>query len=42
VVVERFGRTGLPHCFERSVKASEFLEQADVGVLVRPWPDVID
>jgi hypothetical protein len=26
VVVERFGRTGLPDCFERSVKASEILE----------------
>src|SRR5947208_15023947 len=42
VVVERFGRTGLPDCFERSVKASEFLEYADVGVLVRPWLHVID
>jgi hypothetical protein len=26
VVVEGFGRTGLPHCFERSVNASELLE----------------
>ena len=26
VVVEGFGRTGLPDCSERSVKASEFLE----------------
>ena len=26
VVVEGFGRTGLPDCFERSVKASELLE----------------
>src|SRR6476661_5103829 len=42
VVVEGFGRTGLPDCFERSVKASELLEEADVGVLVRPWLDVID
>src|SRR5580765_4156295 len=42
VVVEGFGRTGLPDCFEHSVKASELLEKADVGVLVRPWLDVID
>ena len=42
VVVEGFGRAGLPDCFERSVNASELLEQADVGVLVRPWLDVID
>src|ERR1700729_4490020 len=42
VVVEGFGRTGLPDCFERSVNASELLEQADVGVLVRPWLHVID
>src|SRR5947209_18115079 len=42
VVVEGFGRTGLPDRFERRVKASELLEQADIGVLVRPWPDVID
>src|SRR5579863_7468153 len=42
VVVEGFGRTGLPDCFERSVNASELLEEADVGVLVRPWLDVID
>src|SRR5579859_2441599 len=42
VVVEGFGRTGLPNCFERSVKASELLEEADVGVLVRRCPDVID
>ena len=26
VVVEGFGRTGLPDCFERSVNASELLE----------------
>ena len=26
VVVERFGRTGLPDCLERSVKTSELLE----------------
>jgi hypothetical protein len=42
VVVEGFGRTGLPDCSQRSVKASELLEEADVGVLVRPWLDVID
>src|SRR3954452_18734105 len=42
VVVEGFGRAGLPDCLERSVKASELLEEADVGVLVRPWLDVID
>ncbi len=42
MVVEGFGRTGLPDCFERSVNASELLEYADVGVLVRPWLHVID
>src|SRR4051794_25994254 len=42
VVVERFGWTGLPDCIERSVNASELLEEADVGVVVRPWLDVID
>src|SRR6185312_13856007 len=42
VVVEGFGRTGLPDCFERSVNASELLEEADAGVLVRPWLHVID
>jgi hypothetical protein len=42
VVVERFGRAGLPDCLERSVKASQLLEEADVGVLVRRWLDVID
>src|SRR5215212_3453144 len=42
VVVEGSGRTGLPDGCERSVKASELLEQADGGVLVRPWLDVID
>src|SRR4051794_20648088 len=42
VVVERFGRAGLPGCFEGSVKASELLEQADVGVLIRPSLDVVD
>src|SRR5262249_18439996 len=42
VVVEGFGRTGLPDSFERSVNASELLEEADVGVLVRPWLHVID
>src|SRR4029078_11557743 len=42
VVFEGFGRTGLPDCFERSVKASELLEEADVGVLVRPGVAVID
>src|SRR5215210_4022740 len=42
VVVDGFGRTGLPDCFERSVNASELLEYADVRVLVRPWLQVID
>src|SRR5215472_12556362 len=42
VVVEGFGRTGLPDCSERSVHASELLEQPDVGVLVRPWLHVSD
>src|SRR3954453_21301468 len=42
VVVERRGRAGLPDCCERSVKASELVEQADVGILVLPWLDVID
>src|SRR4051794_29607935 len=42
VVVEGFGRAGVPDCFERTVNASELLEHADVGVLVRPWLDVID
>ena len=42
VVVEGFRRTGLPDRFERAVKASELLKEADVGVLVRPWLDVID
>src|SRR5215467_12039852 len=42
VVVEGFGRTGLPDCFERSVNASELLEYAEVGVLARRWLDVID
>src|SRR3954453_9257450 len=42
VVVEGFGRTGFPDCFERSVETSELLEQADVGVLARRWLDVID
>src|SRR5579862_9879267 len=42
VVVEGFGRTGLPDCFERSVNASELLEEANVGVLIRPWLCVID
>src|SRR6476646_3217092 len=42
VVGEGCGRTRLPDCFERSVKASEFLEEADVGVLARRWLDVVD
>src|SRR5579859_8280473 len=42
VVVEGFGRTGLPDCFERSVKATELLEEAEVGALVRLWLHVID
>src|SRR5262249_60379647 len=41
VVVEGFGRTGLPDCFERSVETSELLEQADVGGLARRGPDVV-
>jgi len=41
VVVEGFGRTGLPDFFERSVNTSELLKQADVGVLARPWLDVL-
>src|SRR5690242_7435351 len=36
------GRTGLPDCFQRSVKTSELLEEADVGILVRPWLRVLD
>ena len=42
VIVEGFGRTGLPDFFERSVNVSELLEYADVGVLVRPWLGMID
>src|SRR6478672_9877717 len=42
VVVQGFRRTRLPDCFERTVNASELLEETDVGVLVRPWLDVID
>src|SRR6476660_1348004 len=42
VVVEGFGRARLPDGFERRVHASELLEVADVGVLVRPWLHVID
>src|SRR2546430_16278269 len=42
VVVEGFGRTRLPYCFERCGNASEFLEEADVGVLGRGWVHVID
>src|SRR5215217_3430644 len=42
VVVEGFGRTGLPDCSERSVKVSKLLEEADVGVLIRSWLHVID
>src|SRR4029077_6151639 len=42
VVVEGFGRTGLPDRSEGTVNASEFLEEADVGVLVGPWLDVSD
>src|SRR3954463_6672701 len=42
VVVEGFGRTRLPDCSELSVKAPELLEEADVGVLVRPWLHMID
>src|ERR1035437_9393457 len=42
VVVEGFGRTGLPDGLERRVRASKRLEWAAAGVLVRPWLDVID
>src|ERR1700749_1076018 len=42
VVVEGFGRARLPDRPECSVKSSELLELADVGVLLRPWLDVID
>src|ERR1043165_3334058 len=42
VIVEGFGRTGLPDCFERAVKASELLEEPHVGVFVRPRLHVID
>src|ERR1700728_1071108 len=42
VVVEGFGRTGLPDCCERSVKTSELLEQAEGGVLAGRRLDVID
>src|SRR6478752_5815736 len=42
VVVEGFGRAGLPDFFERGVNASELLEEADVGVLVRRGLDVFD
>src|SRR6185503_6014522 len=42
VVVEGFGRTGLPDCLERRVNTSELFEQADVRVFVRPWLHVID
>jgi hypothetical protein len=42
MVVEGFGRTRLPDCFERGVNMSEFLEEADIGVLARRWLDVID
>jgi hypothetical protein len=42
VVVEGFGRTGLPDRFERSVNASELLEEPDIRVPVRRWLDVID
>src|SRR5215471_16553701 len=42
VVVEGFGRTGLPGCFERSVNTSELLEQAEGGVLAGRRLDVTD
>src|SRR5206468_1748961 len=42
VVVEGFRRTGLPDRVERSVKASELLEEAEVGVLFRRRGDVLD
>src|SRR3954453_23042959 len=40
VLVEGFGPQGLPDCSEHSVKASELLEEADVGLLGRPWLQV--
>src|ERR1700750_2384383 len=42
VVVEGFGRTGRPDCFERRVETSELIEEADVGILPRRWLDVTD
>ena len=42
MVVEGFGRTGFPDCFEGSVNPSELLEQAKGGVLARRRLDVID
>src|ERR1700722_8498818 len=42
VVVEGFGRTGLPDCPERSVNTSELVEQAERGVLAGRRLDVID
>jgi hypothetical protein len=42
VVVERFRRARLPDRFERTVKASELLEEADAGALVRGRLDVLD
>src|SRR5215468_3322628 len=42
VVVEGFGRAGLPDRFERGVHASELLEQADHRVLVGRWLFVLD
>src|ERR1700748_3077638 len=42
VVVEGFGRGGLPDAWKRGVQPSEPLKQAEVGVLVRPWLHVID
>src|SRR5690348_12650828 len=42
VVVDGFGRTRLPDCFERSVNATEFLEEAEVGVLARRRLDVVE
>src|ERR1700729_3150669 len=42
VVVEGFGRTGLPDCFERGVNTSELLEQAERGVLAGRRRDLTD
>src|SRR5689334_4845560 len=42
VVVDGFGRTGLPDCLECSVNATEFFEEAEGGVFARRRLDVVD